>query len=111
MSILPKGSTVFVEKRRERLHSGECRRTRKPVAPWVMGIGFYSLFALPEGRDVSQVQTEVSWEGAVSSSPLISFWDLLQSVLQYWGLNSRPYVYQTGTTPIEPLHQPITYQS
>jgi hypothetical protein len=33
------------EKRRERLHIGECRGTRKPVIPWVrVGSGFYSLF-------------------------------------------------------------------
>jgi hypothetical protein len=35
---------LFVEKRRERLHIGECRRTRKPVIPvggrgW-WGVGF-----------------------------------------------------------------------
>jgi hypothetical protein len=36
---------LFVEKRRERLHIGECRRTRKPVIPWVrVGSGFYSLY-------------------------------------------------------------------
>jgi hypothetical protein len=34
------------------------------------GLGFHSLFSLPEGRDVSQVQTEVSWEGEVSSCVL-----------------------------------------
>jgi hypothetical protein len=28
--------------------------------------GFMDFFALPGGRDVSQVQTEVSWEGEVS---------------------------------------------
>jgi hypothetical protein len=27
---------------------------------------FIAFFVLPEGRDVSQVQTEVSWEGEVS---------------------------------------------
>jgi hypothetical protein len=43
-------------------------------------LGFYSLFVLPEDRDVSQVQTEVSWE-EVSPWPIINFWDLLQSVL------------------------------
>jgi hypothetical protein len=45
-------------KRRERLHSGKCRGTWE----W----GFIAFFALPEGGDVSQVQTEVSWEGEVS---------------------------------------------
>jgi hypothetical protein len=30
------------------------------------GLGFIAFFALPEGRDVSLVQTEVSWEGEVS---------------------------------------------
>jgi hypothetical protein len=29
-------------------------------------LGFYSLFVLAEGGDVSQVQTEVFWEGEVS---------------------------------------------
>jgi hypothetical protein len=37
-----------------------------PETSGPVGIGFYSLFALPEGRDVSQVQTEVYWEGEVS---------------------------------------------
>jgi hypothetical protein len=37
---------------------------------------------LLEDRDVSQVQTEVCWEGVVSPRPLINFWDLLQSILQ-----------------------------
>jgi hypothetical protein len=33
------------EKRRERLHGGECRGTQKLAVPWVrLGIGFYSLF-------------------------------------------------------------------
>jgi hypothetical protein len=47
------------EKRRERLHSGECRGTQKPVVQWVrVGIGFYSLFLciLPEGKDAFQMQ-------------------------------------------------------
>jgi hypothetical protein len=39
------GKILFVEKRRGRLHSGECRGTQKPVIPRVrLGIGFYSLF-------------------------------------------------------------------
>jgi hypothetical protein len=39
------GKNLFVEKRRERLHIGECRGTRQPVIPWVrVGSGFYSLF-------------------------------------------------------------------
>jgi hypothetical protein len=29
-------------------------------------LGFYSLFLLPGDGDVTQVQTEVSWEGEVS---------------------------------------------
>jgi hypothetical protein len=37
---------------------------------------------LPE-EDVSQVQIEVSCEGEVSLWPIITFWDLLQSELQY----------------------------
>jgi hypothetical protein len=36
---------------------------------------------LPKGGDVSQVQTEVSWE-EVSPWPIITFWDLLQSIFQ-----------------------------
>jgi hypothetical protein len=50
------GKILFVEnlvgeKRRERLHIGGCRGTRKLVIPWVrLGSGFYSLFALPAGR-------------------------------------------------------------
>jgi hypothetical protein len=60
-------SERFYLYRRERLHSLECRGTQKEVVLWVrLGIGFYSFFALPESRDVSQVQTEVSWEGEVS---------------------------------------------
>jgi hypothetical protein len=40
----------IVEKRRERLHIGECRGTWKRVIPWVrVGSGFYILFALPDG--------------------------------------------------------------
>jgi hypothetical protein len=35
------GKILSVEKRKERLHGGECRGTRKPVVPWVvLGIGF-----------------------------------------------------------------------
>jgi hypothetical protein len=42
---------LFVEKRRERLHIGECKGTRKPVIPWVrLGIGFYSLFCIAWGQ-------------------------------------------------------------
>jgi hypothetical protein len=49
------------EKRREKLHIGECRGTRKPVIPWVrVGSGFYSLFALPDGRDAFQMQMGIS---------------------------------------------------
>jgi hypothetical protein len=54
------GKILFVEKRRERLHIGECRGTQKPVIPWVrVGSGFYSLFALPDGGDAFQMQTGV----------------------------------------------------
>jgi hypothetical protein len=38
------------------------------VENWV----FIAFFVLPEGRDVSQVQTEVSWE-EVSPWPIITF--------------------------------------
>jgi hypothetical protein len=53
-------------------------------------LGFYSLFLLPKGGDVSQVQTDVSWEGEVSPWPIITFWDLLQSILQVPPLNDHP---------------------
>jgi hypothetical protein len=40
-----RGRILFVEKRRERLHIGECKGTQKPVILWVkVGSGFYSLF-------------------------------------------------------------------
>jgi hypothetical protein len=42
-------------------------------------LGFYGLFVLPEDGDISQVQTEVFWE-EVSPWPIITFWDLLQSI-------------------------------
>jgi hypothetical protein len=43
-------------------------------------IGFLlPFFVLPKGRGVSQV----SWEGEVSPWPIITFWDLLQSILQF----------------------------
>jgi hypothetical protein len=45
---------LFVEKRRERLHGGKCRGTRKPmvpVVPWVrLGIGFYNFFSIAWGQ-------------------------------------------------------------
>jgi hypothetical protein len=44
--------------------------------------GFIAFFLLPEGRDVSQVQTDISWEGEVSPGLISTFWDLLQSTLQ-----------------------------
>jgi hypothetical protein len=57
--------------------------TWKPVVLRVrLEIGFYSLFVLPRGGDVSQVQTNVSWEGEVSLWAVVTFWDLLQSVFQ-----------------------------
>jgi hypothetical protein len=56
---------LFVEKRRERLH-----HARGPGNRWSHGsgwkLGFCNLFILPESGVVSQVQTEVSWEGEVS---------------------------------------------
>jgi hypothetical protein len=63
---------------------GACSRTQKPVVPWVrLEIVFYSLFflLLPEGGDVSLVQTDVSWEEGVSRWLIITFQDLLQSHL------------------------------
>jgi hypothetical protein len=45
------GKILFVEKRRERLHSGECRGTRKPVVPWVgLGIGFIAFLSIAWGQ-------------------------------------------------------------
>jgi hypothetical protein len=55
---------LFIEKRRERLHSRECRGTRKRVVPWIrVGVGFYNLFlcVLPEGGDAFQMQMGVFW--------------------------------------------------
>jgi hypothetical protein len=43
------------EKRRERLHIGECRGTWNPVILWV-GVGS----ALPDGGDAFQMQTGIS---------------------------------------------------
>jgi hypothetical protein len=65
---------------------------RKLVVLWVrLEIGFYSLFCvLPEGGDISQVWTDISWEGEVSPWPIITFWDLLQSVLQVPPLSGCP---------------------
>jgi hypothetical protein len=58
---------------------GACRGIPQ-VVPWVrLEIGFYSLFVLLEGRDISQV----SWDGEVSPWPIITFWDLLQSILRF----------------------------
>jgi hypothetical protein len=73
---------LFVEKRRERLHGGmqgdqETGGPRGQVGHWV----FVTFFILPEGRNVSQVQTDISWEREVSPWPIITFWDLLQSAL------------------------------
>jgi hypothetical protein len=45
--------------------------------------GFIAFFLLPEGRDVSQVQTEVCWEGKMSPWPIITFLDILQSIFHY----------------------------
>jgi hypothetical protein len=78
-----KGQKVFIcreEKRKAAWGHGAGPRNQ-----WFCGSGFYSLFLLPEGRDVSQVQIDVSWEGDVSPWPVITFWDLLQ-----WSINSPP---------------------
>jgi hypothetical protein len=55
------------------------------VGNWV----FIAFFVLAKGGDVFQVQTDVSWEGEVSPWPLITFWDLLQSSLQFHSLELR----------------------
>jgi hypothetical protein len=62
---------------------GAFSRTQKSVVPWVrLETGFLSpFFVLPKGGDVFQLQTEGSWE-EVSPWSVITFWDLLQSVLQ-----------------------------
>jgi hypothetical protein len=44
-------------------HAGGPRNQWSHGSGW--RLGFYSLFVLPEGRDVSQVQTS-SWEGEMS---------------------------------------------
>jgi hypothetical protein len=58
-----------------------------PRNRWSQGSGWkpgsHSLFLLPKGRDVSQVQTNISWEEEVSPWPIITFWDLLQSALHF----------------------------
>jgi hypothetical protein len=57
------------EKRRKRLHSGECRRTRKLVVSWVrVGSGLYSFFlcVFPEGREAFQMEMGISWGGEVT---------------------------------------------
>jgi hypothetical protein len=71
---------LFVEKKRERLHGGmqwDPENQWSPGSSWVLK----PFFVLPEGGDVSQVQTDVSWE-EVSPWLFITFWDLLQSALQ-----------------------------
>jgi hypothetical protein len=69
--------------RRKRLYGG-MQEDLETGGQWVrLEIGFYSLFCvLLEGRDVFQVQTDVSWEGEVSPWPIITFWEFLQSILQ-----------------------------
>jgi hypothetical protein len=47
------------------------------VGNWV----FIAFFYCPR-VEMSQVQTDFSWEGEVSSWPIITFCDLLQSILQ-----------------------------
>jgi hypothetical protein len=77
------GKILFVEKRREKLHGGmqgDPETSDPSGSGWKLD--FHSLFVLPE-EDVSQVQIEVSCEGEVSLWPIITFWDLLQSELQY----------------------------
>jgi hypothetical protein len=45
------GKILFVEKKRERLHIGECRGTRKPVILWVREvIEFCRLFCIAWGQ-------------------------------------------------------------
>jgi hypothetical protein len=70
-----------------------CREEKRKAAQWSHGsgwkMGFIAFFLLPEGGDVSQEQIDVSWE-EVSLWPILSFWDLLQSVLQVSPLNDHP---------------------
>jgi hypothetical protein len=68
------GKILFLEKRRERLHIGECRGTGNwwsSGSGW--GLGFIAFFCIAWVRDVSQVQTEVFWEGEVSPWSLSPF--------------------------------------
>jgi hypothetical protein len=73
---------------------GICRGTLKLVVLWVrLETGFLQPFLLTKGRDVSRGQTEVSWEGDLSPWPIITFWDLWQSVLQFPPLSDHPNCY------------------
>jgi hypothetical protein len=56
------------------------------VGNWVF-VAFF--FLLPEGGDVSQVQSDISWKEEVSPWPIITFWDLLLS------FNFRSYSYKS----------------
>jgi hypothetical protein len=48
------GQILFVEKRRERLHSGESRGTQNQWSHGLgLGLGVIAFFALPEGRCLS----------------------------------------------------------
>jgi hypothetical protein len=88
------GSTLRLKARVDSHSRGQkdfiCREEKRKTAwgnavgprnRWSRGsgwkLGFIAFFVLPEGRDVSQVQTDVSWE-EVSPWPIITFWDLLQ---------------------------------
>jgi hypothetical protein len=46
-------------------------------------MGCIAFSCIAEGRDVSQVQTDISWEGEASPWLVITFWDLLQFIPHY----------------------------
>jgi hypothetical protein len=46
-------------------------------------MGCIAFSCIAEGRDVSQVQTDISWEGKASPWLVITFWDLLQFIPHY----------------------------
>jgi hypothetical protein len=72
---------LFVEKRRKRLHIGECKGTRKPVIPWVrVGSGFYSLF-------LHCLRAEMPFRCKQAFPKEENCLDLLQSVLHNYYLS------------------------
>jgi hypothetical protein len=71
---------------REEKRKAEWGHPGGPGNQWSCGsgwrLGFIAFFVLPKGGDVSQVQTDISWEGEVSPCSVITC-SFLQSVLQF----------------------------